>query len=136
MLTGTTPLMIAASLGHTGVCEVLIAVRASVIAADAVGQTALHHAALARGCATARLLVGARADVEARMGSCFGVSPLMAAVLFGNAGVARALLELHAAVGAPSTFGPGVTNEEVQWLLRLRGARGRMMDHRAGDLDE
>ncbi len=98
---GWTPLRCAASTGHAAVCEALLAAGASPLAACQHGATVLHHATTCFNAGAAvRLLVGARADLEARAAFPFCCTPLYAAAFFNNAQVVEALIELRADVDA------------------------------------
>ena len=71
---GTTPLMAAASNGHTDAVKALVAAGADLDACDRNGRTALHHAISWRDEKSARLLVkkGARFDIPDRDGKTAG----------------------------------------------------------------
>lgn len=61
-----TPLQIAGDLGHTGMCQFLIAQGADVNVKDERSVTPLHDASKAGRLAIAKLLVAAGADVNAK----------------------------------------------------------------------
>ena len=71
---GTTPMMAAASNGHTDAVKALVAAGADLDACDRNGRTALHHAISWRDEKSARLLVkkGARFDIPDRDGKTAG----------------------------------------------------------------
>jgi hypothetical protein len=120
MEDGLTPLLLAASQGHTHVLEVLLAQQVSLAQTDDAGHTALHLAAIAGSTDCLEVLlsvIGAAAAAAAAAASAAaaaaspsppdildqrdqsGKTALMLASLHGHTAVLRLLLERHASVG-------------------------------------
>jgi len=148
----TTPLMLAAALGHGDGVSRLLAHRADVLARDAQSNTALHAAAQSSYASTApdaarallQQLLDAGAEIDAR--NAQGQTPLLvllgARVTAHTAPGSRALAEsasLLVAAGAgldvQDTRGVGVLHaaamhgllDVVRWLIRA-GADARLRD--------
>ena len=64
--SGLTPLHVASFMGHTGIVTFLLESGAQTEAATIRGETALHLAARANQIEVMRILIRARANVDAR----------------------------------------------------------------------
>lgn len=99
----STLLHLAARVGNGARVAALLAVGATVDAADVNGWTSLHEAALGGHAAVASTLVAAGAPVDAVSNK--GFTPLHAAAQRGHAAAAAVLVAAGAPVGAASNYG-------------------------------
>lgn len=99
-------LALAARLGSEDMVRSLLTTNVELDAMDALGKTALHHAAQAGQASTARVLCEAGASLGSSLhGWANGRTPLHAAAEAGHADVARVLIEAGAAVDATNADG-------------------------------
>lgn len=101
--TGKTPLMNAASIGHTEVAKKLIEHGADVNAKDDTGATPLMLAAAFGHKETAELLLDKGADVNITDNT--GATPLMLAAAFGDKDTAELLIDKGADINAKNEIG-------------------------------
>ena len=128
-----TPLHLASHKGHEGVVRLLLeAAPATAVAVDTEGSTPLHEAAYAGSAGAARLLLAAAPATAAARRGPYGITPLALALLRGDIGLARCILNgvtsaqpslqqlARAAVSSAKTT---VQTEDVQALIAVLAAR-------------
>jgi len=112
-----TPLMEAASAGHTDIVRLLIAHGADVNAQSSTGNTPLMYACAGGHEEVVRVLLEAGANVEVHNEN--GHTPLMEAASAGHCGVAKILLEFGAGINTHS-------NEFKESALTLACYKGHL----------
>ncbi|CAM9437280.1 unnamed protein product, partial [Ectocarpus sp. 6 AP-2014] len=102
---GYTPLMLAATEGHSAVVRILIQNRANLSISSDEGYTALHHAATGGGrdATASKILIGAGADLEAV--DLQAQTPLHIAADRGRSEMIRALIEARSNVNCRTLIG-------------------------------
>lgn len=134
---GATPLMIACVAGGQRFVEALLGAGANPSAADGYGWSALHLCRFDIQIEALRATVAAGADINGT--TSVGLTPMMAAVIYGDNGTIKAMVDLGADVGmkirdipftssyAGRFVGQFNGNAIMDTLMTSRDARGRRM---------
>lgn len=100
---GISPLMRAASFGHTKIVKLLLAKGANVNDADNDGDSPLKHAAWSDKVEIIDLLVAKGAELEAK--NKLGTTPIWSAVITGRVAMVKRLVEHGANPNTPNQYG-------------------------------
>jgi len=100
---GTTPLMRAASFGHTELVRLLLQKGAKVNSRDNDGDSPLKHAAWSDKVEIVDMLVAKGADLEAK--NKLGTTPIWSAVITGRVAIVKRLIEHGANPNTPNQYG-------------------------------
>ncbi|MBC8137355.1 MAG: ankyrin repeat domain-containing protein [Fibrella sp.] len=130
----TNMVITSAEAGHSEVLKMLIARKAAIDDADAMGMTALMHASRRGQMETTQLLLGARAKVN--VSDTYGRTPLMYAALNGHTNVVKRLLAAGAQVNPKDKRGDTALmlvarysgDADIARLLKAKGAVTTLRD--------
>jgi len=100
---GTTPLMRAASFGHSEIVKLLLSKGAKVNSRDNDGDSPLKHAAWSDKVEIIDLLVAKGAKLEAK--NKLGTTPIWSAVITGRVPMVKRLIEHGANPNTPNQYG-------------------------------
>lgn len=112
--TGTTPLLLAASLGKVDIVKALMDKKADLMASDLEGDNVLMMAISQNHLDVVQILLNATDSVDPDVPNKIGQTPLMKAVSKNNGEVVQKLLELKVNVNATSQAGKTALVEAVE----------------------